>query len=83
MTKMELSGVSGMCFAGRLCDADLFAITSGVVVPVDLPMLEDVLTDVLACRHADAERMGDDPRFAAAIYRAVLDAGDMDDVVFN
>jgi hypothetical protein len=80
---LELSGASGMCFAGRLCDADLFVITSGVVVPVDLPMLEDVLTDVLACRHADPERIGDDPRFAAAIYRAALDAGVMDDVVFN
>jgi hypothetical protein len=80
---LELSGASGMCFAGRLCDADLFAITSGVVVPVDLPMLENVLTDVRACRHADPERIGDDPRFAAAIYRAALDAGVMDDVVFN
>jgi hypothetical protein len=80
---LELSGASGMCFASRLCDADLFAITSGVVVPVDLPMLEDVLTDVLACRHADPERVSDDPRFAAAIYRAALNAGVMDDVVFN
>ena len=80
---LELSGASGMCFAGRLCDTDLFAITSGVVVPVDLPMLEDVLTDVPACRHSDQEHIGDDPRFAAAIYRAALDAGVMDDVVFN
>ena len=80
---LELSVASGMCFAGPLCGADLFAITGGVVVPVDLPMLEDVLTDVLACRHADIERIGGDPRFAAAIYRAALDAGVMDDVVFN
>jgi hypothetical protein len=72
-----------MCFAGRLCNVDLFAITSGVVVPVDLPMLEDVLTDVLACRHADPEHIGGDPRFAVAIYRTALDAGVMDDVVFN
>jgi hypothetical protein len=79
----EVLELSGMCFAGRLCDADLFAVTGGVVVPVDLPMLEDVLTDVLACRHADPERIGGDPRFAAAIYRAALDAGVMDDVVFN
>jgi hypothetical protein len=70
---LELSGASGMCFAGRLCDADLFAITSGVVIPVDLPMLENVLTDLLACRHGDPERVGDDPRIAAAIYRAALD----------
>ena len=80
---LELSGASGMCFAGRLCDADLFAITSGVVVPVDRHMLEDVLSDILARRHADPERIGDDPRFAAAIYRAALDTGALDDVVFN
>jgi len=79
----EVLELSGMCFAGPLCGADLFAITGGVVVPVDLPMLEDVLTDVLACRHADIERIGGDPRFAAAIYHAALDAGVMDDVVFN
>jgi hypothetical protein len=79
----ELSGASGTCFAGWLCDADLLAITSVVVVPVDLPMLEDILTDVLACRHANPERIGDDLRFAAAIYRAALDTGVMDDVVFN
>ena len=79
----EVLELSGMCFAGPLCGADLFAITGGVVVPVDLPMLEDVLTDVLARRHADPERIGDDPRFAAAIYRAAFDAGIMDDVVFN
>jgi hypothetical protein len=72
-----------MCFAGRLCDADLFAITSGIAIPVDRPMLEDVLSDIHACRHADPERIGDDPRFATAIYRAALDTGVFDDVVFN
>src|SRR6516165_6843448 len=80
---LERSGASGMCFAGRLCDADPFAITSGVVVPVDQPMLEDVLSDILACRRAEPERIGDDPRFAAAIYRAALDTGVLDAVVFN
>ena len=80
---LERSGASGMCFAGRLCDADPFAITSGVVVPVDRPMLEDVLSDILACRRAEPERIGDDPRFAAAIYRAALDTGVLDAVVFN
>ena len=64
-----------MSFAGLLCDADLFAITSGAVVPVDLPMLEDVLTDVLACRHSDPEHIGDELRFAVPIYRDALDAG--------
>jgi hypothetical protein len=80
---LEVSGTAGMCFASRLCDVDQFAITSGVIVPVDRSMLEDVLTDVLACRHADPKRVGDDPRFASAIYRAALDGGIMEDVVFT
>jgi hypothetical protein len=42
-----------------------------------------VLTDVLACRHGDPERVGVDSRFAAAIYRAALDAGVMNQVVFD
>lgn len=80
---LELSGKVGTCFASRLCDADQFAITSGVIVPVDRRMLEDVLTDVLTCRHSDPDCVGDDPRFASAIYRAALDCGAMEDVVFN
>jgi hypothetical protein len=80
---LEASGMTGMCFASRLCDADRFAITSGVVIPVGRSMLEDVLTDGLACRHADPVQVGDDPRFASAIYRVALDGGIMEDVRFN
>ncbi len=78
-----MSDAAGMCFAARLCDADQFAITSGVVIPVDRPMLEDVLTNPLACRHGDPQRVGDDPQFATAIYRTALDSGILDDVVFD
>jgi hypothetical protein len=80
---LEVSGTTGMCFASRLCDADVFAITSGVIVPINRSMLEDVLSDVLACRHSDPKRVGDDPRFASAIYRAALDRGIMEEVVLN
>ncbi len=80
---LEMSGAVGMCFASRLYDADQFAITSGVVVPVDRPMLEDVLTDGRVCRHPDPGRVAEDARFAAAIYRAALDCGVMEHVVFS
>jgi hypothetical protein len=72
-----------MCFAGRLCDATPFVITSGVTVPVFGSVLEAVLIDTLARRHPDPERVGDDPRFAAAIYRAALDHGIMQRVAFH
>jgi hypothetical protein len=76
---LESSDPIGACFAGRLCYADEFAITSGVVVPVDRSMLEGVLTDALIFRHPDLGGVGDDPRFASAIYRAAIDQGAMHD----
>lgn len=80
---MERSARSGMCFASRLCEVEPFVITSGVMVPVLGPMLEEVLTDARACRHPDPQRVSDDPRFAAAIYRAALDHGIMERVAFH
>ena len=80
---LEASTQNDMCFASRLCEIEDFAITSGVVVPLDRHIIEDALTDALACRHADPDQVGDDPRFAAAIYRAALDCGIMDRVAFN
>ncbi|MEO9189243.1 MAG: hypothetical protein ABI224_04450 [Acetobacteraceae bacterium] len=80
---LEASVQEGFCFAGRLYDIDDFAVTCGVVVPVDRDIIEDALADPLVCRHPDPERVGDDPRFAAAIYRAALDDGIMERVLFN
>ena len=73
----------GMCFASRLCEVGQFAITNGVMVPVHGPMIEEVLTDTLASCRLDPQRVGDEPRFAAAIYRAALDDGIMQRVAFN
>jgi len=78
---LEKSGAAGMCFASRVYEPDQFAMTSGVIVPIDRPMLEEVLTDGRACRHEDPERVADDPRFARAIYRAAPEAGLMERVV--
>ena len=72
----------GEVFASRLREADSFAIISGVIVPVDWHMTEDVVTDALACRHPDPERVGDDSRFATTTYRAALDCG-IEHVAFN
>ncbi|MEO8715115.1 MAG: hypothetical protein ABI369_08890 [Acetobacteraceae bacterium] len=80
---LEASAQDGLCFASRLYDVDNFAVTSGVVVPVDRDIVEDALADPLSCRHSDPERVGDDPRFAAAIYRAAIDDGIMERVAFN
>jgi hypothetical protein len=46
-------------------------------------MIEEVLIDILASCRGGPERAGDEPRFAAAIYRAALNDGIMQRVVFN
>jgi hypothetical protein len=73
----------GMCFAGRLCVVGEFAITNGVMVPIHGPMIEEVLTDSFASYRVGSQRVGDEPRFAAAIYRAALDDEITRRVAFN
>lgn len=80
---LENSGQDGMVFASRLSFIDGFAMTSGVVVPVTDDIVDDVLTDALAWCHPDLSTLAQDPRFAAAIYRAALDYGIMDRVVYT
>jgi hypothetical protein len=73
----------GMSFASRLCEVGQFAITNGVMVPVQGPMIKQALTGTLASCRVDPQRVGNEPRFAAAIYRAALDDGIMHRVAFN
>jgi hypothetical protein len=66
---LTISAQPGMAFAGRLCWPAEFAMTCGVVVPVDAELLEEVMLYSLAwLRHAHPEQLADDPRFAAALY---------------
>jgi hypothetical protein len=84
--RLEASAPDGMAFAARLYDLDSFAMTAGVVVPVDLELLDEILTDSLnlgAVRDTQPARVADDPHFATAIYRAAIDQGVMDQVVFE
>ena len=81
---LTLSAEPGMTFASRLCWPADFAITCGVFVPVDAELMGEILLDSMAwLRHVNLDKVADDPRFATAIYRAALDAGIMDGVVFK
>lgn len=74
----------GLAFAGRLFWPAAFAMTCGVVVPVDAALIEDALFDSAAwLRHSDPDQLADDPRFAAAIYRTALEDGTFDHVTFQ
>jgi len=73
----------GTTLAGRLCEPENFAMSGGVMVPVDAEMLEKVLVEPWVSRHADSARMADDPRFATAIYRAAVECRVMARVTFE
>ena len=74
----------GMTVASRLCWPAEFAMTCGVIVPVDVELIEDAFSDSTAwLSYADPQRLADDPRFAAAIYRNAIQAGIMENVVYQ
>lgn len=74
----------GLTFASRLFWAAEFAMTCGVVVPVDAMLMDDVLSEGATWLwHGDPQRVADDPRLATAIYRRAIDAGVMDHVAFE
>jgi hypothetical protein len=81
--KLEASAPEGMSFAGRLCAPEGFAMSCGVVVPVDRDLIEEVALDTLAWRHGDPDGVAQDPRFAIAIYRAAIDSGIMASVAYE
>jgi hypothetical protein len=81
---MEASFDAGKAFAGRLFAPEGFAMTSGAIVPVDDEVLGDAIDlDPLSWRQLRPARVADDPRFAAAIYRAALDCGIMECVEYR
>src|ERR1700730_9779977 len=55
--QLEASAPEGTAFAGRLSSPEDFAITCGVVVPVDRDLIEEVTLDTLAWRRGDPEQL--------------------------
>jgi hypothetical protein len=81
---LALSAEPGMTLASRICWPADFAMTCGVIVPVDADLMADAVCNSMAwLRYVGPEQVADDPRFATAIYRSALDAGIMDNVVFR
>jgi hypothetical protein len=54
---LEASAPERIAFAGRLAAPDDFAMTCGVVVPVNHDLFEEVAFDTLAWRRGDPERI--------------------------
>jgi hypothetical protein len=70
---LEKLGREDVAFAARLCVPAAFAMTCGVMVPVSGEIMDEVLAGTVAHIRGQPAQVLDDPRFAAGIYRAVLD----------
>ena len=69
---LESSLPDGAALATRLCTPEGFAMTAGVLVPVDIELIEDAIADTPQLLRNRREELIDDRRFAEAIYRVAL-----------
>lgn len=80
---LERSAPEGMVAAMRLCTPDAFAMTCGVIVPVDRGLIEEALAEVLPRVRGSPDRVANDRRFATAVYRTAVARGLMARVGFE
>lgn len=77
---LEQSAPEGMCLATRLATPETFSMTSGLILPVDLALMTEVLDEVLPRVRGTPDQVANDRRFATAIYRVALEQGVMERV---
>jgi hypothetical protein len=80
---LESSLPDGAALATRLFTPEGFAMTAGVLVPLDGELLEDAIADTPQLLRRRREELSDDRRFAEAIYRVALASGMMEQVAYQ
>ena len=80
---LESSLPDGEALATRLYTPEGFAMTAGVLVPLDLELMEDAIADTPQLLCKSCEEAIEDRRFAEAIYRAALASGLMEQVGYQ
>ena len=80
---LESSLPDGAALATRLYTAEGFAMTAGVLVPLDIELIEDAIADTPQLLRNRREELIDDRRFAEAIYRVALASGLMEQVAYQ
>lgn len=80
---LEQSAPEGMTMATRLGTPDVFAMTSGIIVPVDREVMAEVLDEVLPRVRGTPDQVANDRRFATAIYRIAVAQGLMERIGFE
>jgi hypothetical protein len=80
---LESSLPDGAALATRLYTPERFAMTAGVLVPLDLELIEDAIAGTPQLLRKGYEEVIDDRRFAEAIYRVALASGLMEQVAYQ
>jgi hypothetical protein len=80
---LEQSAPEGMTMTMRLGTPDEFAMTCGIIVPVDRDVMEEVLDEVLPRVRGAPDQVANDRRFAMAIYRIAIAWGLMERISFE
>ena len=69
--------------ATRLYSLDGFTVTAGVVVPLDMELIEDAIVETPQLLRKMPKEVIDDRRFAEAIYRTAVVSGIMEQVGYQ
>ena len=80
---LESSVAEGSVLATRFYTPDGFSMTTGVLVPIDLGLMEDALAEVPLLLRKRPEEVPGDRRFAEAIYRVAIASGIMEQVAYR
>src|SRR4051812_22910044 len=79
---LERTAPMGLMLAMRVSRPETFAMTCGVMVPVDATLIETVLEEVQGRVRGEPAAIANDRRFATAIYRIAVMSGIMDQIGF-
>jgi hypothetical protein len=80
---LESSLPNGAALATRLYTPEGFAMTAGVLVPLDIELIEDAIAGTPQLLRNRREELIDDRRIAEAIYRVALASGLMEKVAYQ
>ena len=77
---LEQTAPVGLTLAMRVSRPDAFAMTSGVIVPVDAELIEEVFDEMQGRVRGEADVIANDRRFATALYRTAVLSGALDQI---
>jgi hypothetical protein len=80
---LESSLPDGAVLATRLYTLESFTMTAGVLVPLDIELIEYAIADTPQLLRKGQEEVINDRRFAEAIYRAAVVSGIMEQVAYQ